>query len=119
MKKIVLCFLTFFVISCKKDILLPSPYDATRIEGAKWIPLSPPTPTQEYSFQDGILSQSLLPDYTKVFEGPYAIRKDTMFIGGNSVNPERVWILYFHCDSIVRVKNTGAILNQIFYLKKI
>lgn len=122
MKKIVLFLVviaTFFV-SCKKDVTLPSPTDATRIQSGTWSPLIPANPEWNYEFERGILIQSL-PAFSTVlitYTFPYAIRADTVLIGGDTTNQPRRWVCYFHCDSLVEVTQLGAAINEKFFLKR-
>lgn len=119
MKYFVLFFALLFV-ACKKDVILPAANDATRIESAEWSGLIPDNPQWTYDFRAGILIQRL-PQFNTVlltYEFPYAIRRDTIIIGGNTTNQPRRWVVFFHCDSVVQVTQLGATINQVFYLKK-
>jgi hypothetical protein len=104
-----LIFSIFFVF-CKKNIeSLPN---LQTIEG-NWVQESP-LPSQEwrYKFNDGILQQSASVGNTTVvqYQFPYALRGDTVVIGGDSINPPRTWLLDFWCDSVVEVQPLNVLI---------
>jgi hypothetical protein len=119
MNKIVFFVLLLFVY-CKKEVTLPAANDAKRIEYGTWTGLIPSNPQWTYTFDNGLLIQRL-PQFNTVllsYEYPYAIRTDTIFIGGDTTNQPRRWVVSFLCDSVVQVTQVGAIINQTFYLKQ-
>lgn len=119
MTKKVLFFLLLFVYACEKDVSLQA-NDASRIENATWKSLTATTPDWKYTFDKGILIQSL-PAFSTVITSytfPYAIRHDTVFIGGDATNPPRTWIVTFHCDSVAQVQELGITISTVKYLKK-
>lgn len=108
-------------LGCQKELMPPSPTDASRIEG-HWRSMLPEHPDWEFHFDRGLLTQSLhdfgAPLVTHQF--PYTTRQDTAIIGGNDTNPQRIWVVYFHCDSIAEVRNAtpGQILQPVVWLKR-
>ena len=108
----------FCFANCKKEVDLPQ---ERTIEG-EWAHLLPVHTDWHYYFNDGLLTQSL--PITQVIVTSqvytYAIRHDTVFIGGNASNAPRVWQVQFHCDSIVEVHDItpGIVVSQVMLLKK-
>lgn len=91
------------------------------IEGS-WSPMIPAHPEWVYDFREGLLTQSIT-DFGVVITTltyPYAVRQDTVWIGGDANNLPRVWLLAFECPDIVRVNNIspGAVLSPQFWLKR-
>lgn len=116
-----LTLLLLSLVQCRKEPIAPDPKDAARIEGT-WSNMLPAHPDWRYEFYDGLLTQSVYdfgqPLSVKTY--PYAIRQDTIFVGGDSVNAPRQLIVYFYCDSLVQCRTQGSgIINPILYLKRI
>lgn len=113
--------LLIFLFSCHKEPISPDASDASRIEGT-WSSLLPAHPDWKYDFHKGLLTQSVQ-DFGQplsVNTYPYAIRKDTIFIGGDATNAPRWWITKFKCDSLVECKTGGvSIIHYILYLERI
>lgn len=108
--------------SCRKEDVPLDPYDATRMEG-QWRLLLSGHPDWQYGFHEGILTQSVtdfgVPITTLQF--PYAVRRDTLQVGGDASNLPRTYKVYLHCDSIAEMHNIspGAILAPVVWLKRI
>lgn len=115
-----LLFLTV-LIACRKETPPDEPRDASRLEGGAWRNILPAHPAWQYEFQDGLLRQYVL-DFGIVVSDqtyPYALRRDTVFIGGDAFSSPRRWVIYFHCDSLVECHTQGSgILVPTLYLKR-
>ena len=104
-------------MSCNKEPDPPAP----GIEG-RWTPMLPAHPEWTYDFRDGLLTQSIT-DFGVMITSityPYAVRQDTVWIGGTVTDMPRTWLLEFECADIVRVTNIspGATLSTQFWLKR-
>lgn len=115
-----LLFATLLLFACQKDPSPPANSDASRIEG-HWVDLTGTlAPDWQYHFNQGVVTQSFV-HYGAVLSSltyPYAIRSDTVFIGGDIANAPRTWVVYFQCDEVVEVKQVGLLLGHRFWLKK-
>lgn len=116
-----LLLLTLFT-ACHKEAPPADPRDASRIEGGVWSSLLPAHPDWRYTFDNGLLRQ-YVSDFGAVVSDqtyPYALRHDTLIIGGSGGASARCWVVYFYCDSIVQVQNVtpGAVIAPTLYLKK-
>lgn len=90
------------------------------IEG-DWRQESPlPSQNWRYKFNDGILQQSASIGSTTVvqYQFPYAVRGDTVMIGGDSINPPRTWVLDFWCDSVVQVQPLNVLIAPQLLLRR-
>jgi hypothetical protein len=109
------------LISCKKDVLPdPSPSDASRIEG-RWVDMTGTfAPDWHYHFNGGLLTQSHIKAGATLtaLTYPYAIRNDSIFIGGDLTNAPRVWLVDFECDEVVEISQEAAVMGQRFWLKR-
>ncbi len=101
-------------ISCKE------PEAPNTIEG-DWIDLTGSIyPDWHYHFERGILTQK----YEKfgatltTITFPYATRGDSVFIGGNSTNDPRIWVLSFECADVVKVQSVSATFGPTFWLTR-
>lgn len=116
-----LLLLIGFLVSCKERDPLEDPIDAARITGT-WRSMTPVHPDWEYQFYNGFMCQTLHDFGLNLasLEYTYATRNDTVFIGGDLHDPARIWKVYFHCDSIVEVRNVtpGTLLFGRWWLKK-
>lgn len=122
MKHYILLFACAILFStCQKDTAPSDPRDATRIEG-RWRSLLPAHPDWQYDFNDGLLTQSVtdLGVVVSSLQFTYAIRHDTIHIGGDGINIPRNYQAYIHCDSIAELKNItpGAIIAPTMWLHK-
>lgn len=112
---------TLLLFSCKKEPAPPpDPLDASRIVG-NWRDMTGTfSPDWNYQFEDGILTQS----YDKfgaqltTLTYPYAIRNDTIIIGGDVTNIARKWVVYFECQDVVKVTQVGFLFGQQFWLSR-
>jgi len=121
--KYIFFILAVFLLACRKEtpqLFIPDPHDATRIEG-HWADMTGTlAPDWHYHFDAGLLTQS----YTKAgatltsLTYPYAIRRDSVFIGGDATNIPRTWLLEFECEEVVMVTQSAAALGQRFWLKR-
>lgn len=117
-----LLLLLTLLAACHKEAPAADPRDASRIEGGMWSSLLPAHPDWRYTFDDGLLRQ-YVSDFGAVLSDqtyPYALRHDTLIIGGSGGASARCWVVYFYCDSIVQVQNVtpGAVIAPTLYLKK-
>lgn len=108
-------FATICLLCCKKESnlhLLPT------IEGA-WAQYSP-SPKWSYLFTDGILEQSIQISGQPIIQHmfPYAVRMDTVFIGGDSTNPPRKWLVDFLCDSVCQVTVLDVAISPTLILRR-
>ncbi len=119
--------IAFFLLSltlltaCRKEAPPADPRDAARIEGGVWGSLLPAQPDWRYEFDDGLLRQ-YVSDFGAVLSEqtyPYALRHDTILIGGSGATDARRWVVYFHCDSVVECRTQGSgILAPTLFLKR-
>jgi len=120
MKNLILILLLFVVACRDSDGPVFNPTDATMIEGHCWADLTGTVgPEWCYCFERGLLTQTYY-GFGATFSSlsfPYAIRHDTVLIGGDANNPPRTWLLFFECDEVARV-TTSAALNHRFWLKR-
>ena len=104
--------------SCRKDSVIPAP----SIEG-HWISLLPSHPNWHYQFHDNILNQYIIDfgDTITVLSYPYAAWADQVLIGGDANNPQRLWEIRFHCDSVMKIHNVtpGVLIAPVMYFRKI
>jgi hypothetical protein len=121
MLALLLALLLLPLISCKKDVLPdPSPSDASRIEG-RWVDMTGTLyPDWHYHFEAGLLTQSYIKAGATItaLTYPYAIRQDTVFIGGDATNAPRVWLLHFECHEITEVVQSAPAFSQRFWLRR-
>lgn len=98
--------LLVLICSCQKDPE-PSPEPPARTIEGHWKILVPATPQWHYVFDDGLLEESVYVGPTKIvsYLYPYAIRADTIFVGGDINTPPTLWNFKFHLDSLVELKN--------------
>ncbi len=110
-----------FYIGCREHDPFPfDAHDAHNIEG-RWVDMvGTLNPDWHYHFDQGLLTQSY-----EAFGGtlttltyPYAIRADSVFIGGDANNLPRVWVLAFECADVVMVTQTNAGFGTRFWLKR-
>jgi hypothetical protein len=120
MKQLLPLLLCITILSCQKEKPDHSPTDASGIQG-EWVELTGTLqPDWKYSFDDGLLTQSYeaFGSVLTTLTFPYATRQDTVFIGGDTNNQTRIWILYFECHEIVQVRDASSLLGQKFWLKR-
>jgi len=107
--------------SCQKETTTADPHDAERLQG-EWGNLLPTHPDWQYNFDDGILKQSVTDFGTIItsFQFPYAIRRDTLLVGGDAINEPRKYLVYLHCDSIAELRNItpGVMIAPVLWLKR-
>jgi len=108
-------------IGCKEKEDLPlDQFDAQRIEG-RWVDMTGTlAPDWHYHFDGGLLTQSYIKAGATItaLTYPYAIREDSIFIGGDLTNAPRVWLVDFECDEVVQISQEAAVLGQRFWLKR-
>jgi len=101
----ILFVLTYAIQSCRDqfDPLPPS------IEG-HWQKLVPAKPPTEYDFRAGILTQTISFAGQPVAEiqRTYAMRLDTLLIGGDVGDPQRRYVLRFIGGEVVEVRQVSA-----------
>lgn len=118
MKTIAILLLTFALAGCQHDTIPTKPFDIT---GA-WVKVPAYKPEWRYHFSGNILTQSIVDFGATItaLEYPYALREDTLIIGGDNNNAPRRWLIHPICDSIVEVRNLTAqvTLAPTFYLRR-
>lgn len=79
------------------------------IEGA-WKQTAPESPGWVYYFDNGIVTQQAkgFGASLSFLQFTYAERGDTLYIGGDMVNPPRTWVLYFLGDNDLKVREQPA-----------
>ena len=118
MNRFIFLLMLIAFVACSKEVPPADPHDATRIEGGVWAAMLPAHPDWRYEFRQGLLRQYAL-DYGIVLSDQtymYALRSDTVFIGGSGPDRERRWVVFFHCDSLVecRTKSSGVLAPTLF-----
>lgn len=116
MNKILLILSVIITLNCCRQDP-PEPYS---IEG-RWVDLTGTlSPEWHYHFEDGILTQSYVQFGAQITKltYPYAIRDSLVYIGGDTTNAPREWQVHFECDDVIRVTQTGAMINHRFWLKR-
>ncbi len=106
------------ILGCKKTpIDPPSP----TIEG-EWRDLIQGTPNYVYHFDNGLLIQTAMIGNSAVVvqQYTYAVRQDTVYIGGNEGTPARLWKYRFELDSLMEVKDItpGVQISKLSWLIK-
>lgn len=91
------------------------------IEG-HWVNLNLTFPDWQYHFNDNILEQYIVEvdDTIGWHQFTYAVRNDTIIIGGDATAPNRVWKATFWADNITEINNItpGVLIAPILYLRK-
>lgn len=117
-----LLLLVCLMAACKEEQTPPfNPQDARHLEGHEWTNLTGALhPEWHYCFEGGLLTQRYVEfgATLSTITLPYAIRQDTVYIGGNATNNPRTWVLYFECEDVVQVAEQGPVLSQVFWLKR-
>ena len=108
------------LLGCQKEDQPVVPSPAT-IEG-HWRILVPSTPDWHYYFNTGVLIQTARVGNTSVatYQFTYAIRHDTLLIGGDISAPPRMWRYTFHLDSLMEIRDItpGVAISPLSYLIK-
>jgi len=115
MKYLLLIFILAQACACG-DNKAPLP----TIEGL-WQAMIPAKPNWQYDFQNGLLTQYVT-DFGKPLstrQYPYAMRGDTLIIGGDEQNPPRRWLLTFKCERIIETKPLNQQLAEVLYLERV
>lgn len=117
-----LLLLVCLMASCKEEQTPPfNARDARQLEGHEWTNLTGALhPEWHYCFEGSLLTQRYVEfgATLSTITLTYAIRQDTVYIGGNATNAPRTWVLYFECEDVVQVAEQGAVLSQVFWLKR-
>lgn len=113
-------FLLVLLSACRKDdqpVIQPT----ATIEG-HWKILVPATPDWHYYFDRGVLIQTAMVGNTQVavYQFTYAIRHDTLLIGGDISAPPRMWRYTFQLDSLMGITDIspGVAISPLSYLIK-
>ncbi len=101
----------------KEENLIPPP----TIEG-HWVNFVPSHPDWQYNFDRNLLTQYIVDFGDTLFtqEYTYAVRNDTLLIGGNGANLPRILMVKFWSDQITEIHNItpGVQLAPVLYLRK-
>lgn len=124
--KYLLLLLTAFCLlpsACRDGAGITEPTHPQYSIMGEWHSLSPAHPDWHYRFDDVFLTQTLYDFGQPIVEHKFLYGQvgDTLHIAGNAANPERTWLLLWHCDSVLEVTtaNPGQPLQLNFLLKRI
>jgi len=115
----ILALLGIMLYQCQKS---PKEEALPTISG-HWVNLTDIHPDWQYEFTDNVLTQYIV-DFGATIawqQYPYAVRGDTVLIGGDTNDPNRIWKVTFWCDSIAEVHNItpGVMIAPVLYLRKL
>ena len=122
---IVLLLLAAFVLSPILTSCSGQKEPVYTIEG-RWEAMLPAHPNWVYDFHNGLLTQTVS-DFGAVIsqrQYPYTVRYssspiDTLFVGGDTHEPARTWLLDFECATIVHLQAIGTPFNGLQYLRRV
>lgn len=105
------------VASCG-DGQRPMPADCG-IQG-RWTALVPDNPDWQYHFERGLLTQFTTFAGTTISEKqyPYALRGDTLLIGGDAHDAPRRWVLRFECCDVVEIQHLAGPIATPRWLRR-